>query len=169
MEKPLQANRFMFLFMIYMAVVPTVIQLAFYFLTPTDEMYDIFRKYFVMFGHALIFGVPLIVLCLSGKTKLGELIPHEKLSIGSIVLIFFISFLIMPIMAVASAITAFYADDTAYKEASEFVSQYSLGYMIFTVAVMPAYTSAASSTTSDAMVPSLHALRRRSRATSLLT
>ncbi len=138
MKKPLHANAFMLFLLIYMELSPIPLQLLLYYLDAAGKDTTLLQQIIVGFGHIFIFGVPILLFRLISGVKFGDIFPHEKLTLLSIFLITIISFATMPIMNAAAAVTMIFADSSEYREATDYIGQFSLPFMMTAIAVMPA-------------------------------
>lgn len=138
MEKPSQANKFMFFLMIYMVFIQVFMMVFVEYILPFEIDIDTYRKYIILFGHIFMFGIPILLCCLAKNIRLGDLIPHEKVSPLTMVLTIFIAFFTIIMIGAVGVVTQLFADTSEYREADEFISSFSFGYMFVSTAVMPA-------------------------------
>lgn len=132
MDRPEKANVFMLFFLCYSSVLPIVLALA---LAPFGESFYI--SFVLLLGHVFIFGVPMILFCAFTRTRFGDIIPHEPLSIVNIILIFFITLFTMPLMSWVASLTSVFADNATGDAINEYMNRYPMAYMLVSVAVMP--------------------------------
>ncbi|MBQ6555252.1 MAG: CPBP family intramembrane metalloprotease [Firmicutes bacterium] len=133
MDRPSKANIFMLFFLCYSGILPFVLVLA---LAPFGESF--YTSFVLLLGHVFIFGVPMILYCSFTKTRFGDIIPHEPLSIVNIILIIFITIFTMPLMTWVASLTSVFADNATGEAIDSYMSRYPMAYMVVSVAVMPA-------------------------------
>lgn len=133
MDRPEKANIFMLFFLCYSGILPIVLSLV---LLPFGNSF--YTSFVLLVGHVFIFGVPMLLYCIFTKTRFGDIIPHEKLSIVNIILIVLITLFTAPVMNFAAALTQLFAENETGEAITEYMTRYPMWYMIVAVAVMPA-------------------------------
>lgn len=138
MNKPSHANRFMLAYLLYSGIILQVVILVVAAMGIVDFNSALGEKILLFSNHLLTFGIPIALFCIITRTRLGAVIPHERLSFKNIVLILLITLFTMPLISFASAITSFFAENTVGNEISDYMKKFSMGFMVLTVGVMPA-------------------------------
>lgn len=100
LDSPLKANKFMFSLIIHLCIAPFIVSFAFY---PLSSIMDI-RFLLLISTPIYCFLIPLFVYKFCTFQRLKDIIPMKKLSFINIILIFFISLTIQPIITVISSI-----------------------------------------------------------------
>lgn len=105
LTSPKRGNIFALILILYVTVVMIAISLT-VAVTGVDE--NKFQLLLIVIQDLIILFIPVLFYCLFTRTRLGEIIPHEKLSLKNIMYVILLTLLFSPLIIVVSSVTSLF-------------------------------------------------------------
>lgn len=138
MDRPVKANIFMLCFLIYSGCLITGAIIFMSYLGIIDPTSAEFISFITLFQDIFMFLMPIVLCCLVTHTKIGDIIPHDPLSLKNIAMIVVISFFTMPVMNWLGSLSLLFTENTMQEYVIDMMRSHSLPYMLTALAIMPA-------------------------------
>lgn len=133
LDSPLKSNRFMFWLLIHLCIAPFIVLFISY---PISKIIDI--KFFILSITPLYcFLIPLFIYKNFTFQRLRDIVPMKRLSLKNIILIFFMSLAIQPIIMIISSVTNIFFNNDVSDLMIE-LSDIPFWEMLLSIAIAPA-------------------------------
>ncbi len=127
---------FLIVFQIVITIVLTLAVLSATQYTGIDE--NIISDIIAVTQDIYVFLIPLGIYLIVTKSSLGEVIPHNRLSVKNVIFVIVLTALFAPIVSVISSVTALFAPTDINNEIIDIMNSLPFLLSVFAMAVMPA-------------------------------